>query len=54
MDAVSPVDVAAGSFEDISPNIPDMRAALKKMAPNLMAYVVTRLDVAAKAGAGCC
>ena len=54
MDADSPVDAAAGSLGDVSPKILDVRAALKTMALNLLAYVVTRLDVAVKAGAGRC
>ena len=54
MDANSTVDAAAGSLEDVSPRIPDVRAALNMMALNLLAYVAIRLDVAAKAGAGCC
>ena len=54
MDADRSVDTAAGSLEDVSPKIPDVRAALKTMALNLLAYVVIRLDVAAKAGAGRC
>ena len=51
MDAVSPVNAAAGSLEDVSPKIPDVRAGLKIMTLNLLMYVVIRLDVAAKAGA---
>ena len=51
MDADSPVDAAAGSLEDV---IPEVRAALKTMTVNILAYVVIRLDVAAKAGAGHC
>ena len=54
MDADSPVVAAAGSLEDVSPKIPDVRAALKTMALNLLAYVVIRLDVSTKAGAGRC
>ena len=54
MDADSPVDTAVDSLEDVSPNIPDVRAALKTIALNLMVYVVIPLDVAAKAGAGRC
>ena len=53
-DADSPVDAAARSFEDVSPKIPDVRAALKTMALNLLACVAIQLDVAAKAGAGRC
>ena len=52
MDANSPVDTVAGSLEDVSPKTPDVRAGLKTMALNLLAYVVIRLDVAAKTGAG--
>ena len=52
MDADSPVDAAAGSLEDVSPKISDVRAALKMMALNILAYVLVRLDVAAKAGTG--
>ena len=54
MDTDSPVDADAGSLEDVSPKIPDVLAALKTIALNLLAYVTIRLDVAAKAGAGCC
>ena len=54
MDADNPVDAAAGSLEDVSSKIPDVRAALKTMALNLLAYVEIRLDVAVKAGAGRC
>ena len=54
MDADNPVDAAAGSLEDASSKIPDVHAALKTMALYLLAYVVIRLDVAAKAGAGRC
>ena len=54
MDTDSPVDTAADSLEDVSPKISDERAALKTMALALLAYVVIRLDVAAKAGASCC
>ena len=54
MGSDSPVDATAGSLEDVSPKILDVRAALKTMAFNLLAYVAIRLDVAAKAGAGCC
>ena len=54
MDAGSPVDAAAGFLGDISSKIPDVCAALKTMALNLLARVVIRLDVAAKAGAGRC
>ena len=54
MGADSPVDAAEGSLEDVSPKISDVRAALGTMALNLSAYVVIRLDVAAKAGAGRC
>ena len=54
MDANSPADAAADSLEDNSPRIPDVRAALITMALNLLAYVVIRLNVAAKAGAGRC
>ena len=54
MHADSLVDAAAGSLEDVSQKVSDVRAALKTMALNLMAYVVIRLDVAAKAGAGRC
>ena len=53
MDADSPVDAAAGSLE-VSPKLHDVRAALKTMALKLLAYVVIRLDVAAKAGMGRC
>ena len=42
VDAVSPVDTAAGSLEDVSPKIPDVRAALKTVALNLLTYVVIR------------
>ena len=52
MDADSPVDAAADSLKDISPKIPDVCSALKAMSLHLLAYVVIRLDVAAKAGAG--
>ena len=54
MDADSPVGAAAGSLEDVSLKIPDVRAALKTMYLNLLAYVVIRLDVAVQAGTGCC
>ena len=54
MDADSSVDTAADSLEDVSSKIPNVRAALKTMALNLLAYVVIQLDVAAKAGAGRC
>ena len=54
MDAVGPVDAAAGSLDDVSPKISDVRAALKTMVLTLLAYVVLRLDVAAKAGACRC
>ena len=54
MDADSPLDAAAGSLKDVSPKIPDVRAARKTMALNILAYVVIRLDVAAKAGADRC
>ena len=47
-------DAGAGSLEDVPPTTPDMRAALKTIDPNLLAYVVIRLDVAAKAGVGRC
>ena len=54
VDADSPVDAAAGSLEDVSLKILDVRAALKTMALNILAYyVVIRLDVVAKARAGC-
>ena len=49
MDADSPVDATAGSLEDVSPKTPDVRAAPRPMALNLLAYVVIRFDVAAKA-----
>ena len=52
VNADSPVDAAAGSLENVAPKIPDVRAALKTMALTLLAYMVIRLDVAAKAGAG--
>ena len=52
MDADSPRDAAAGSLENVSRKIPDVRAALKTMALNLLVYVVIWLDVASKAGAG--
>ena len=48
------MDAAAYSLEDVSPKIPDVRATLKMMALNLLAHVVIRLGVAAKAGAGRC
>ena len=48
------IKIVAGSLKDVSPNISDARNALKTTAPNLLAYVVIRLDVAAKAGAGRC
>ena len=48
MDADIPVDVAAGSLEDVSPKILDGRAALKTIALDLLAYAVIRLGVAAK------
>ena len=54
MDADSPVDAAADSLEDVFPKIPDLHAALKAMALNLLASVVIRLDVGVKAGAGRC
>ena len=54
VDADSPVDAATGSLEDVFPKISNVCAALKMMALNLLAYVVIRLDVAAKAGAGHC
>ena len=54
MNADSPVDAAAGSFEVVSPKIPDVRAVLKAMALNLLIYVIIRLDVATKTGAGRC
>ena len=54
MDADSPVDTAAGSLEDVSSKISGVRAALKSMALNLLAYVAIRLDVAVKAGPGRC
>ena len=54
MDVDSLVDAAASSLEDVSPTIPDVQAALRMMGLNLLAYVVIRLDVAAKAGAGRC
>ena len=54
MNADSPVDAAAGSLEDVSSKIPDVHAALKTMALNLLAYVVIQLDLAAKAGADRC
>ena len=54
MDVDSPVDATAGSLEDVSPKILDVRAALKAIALNRLADVVIRLDVAAKAGAGRC
>ena len=54
MDADSPVDAAAGSLEDVFPKMPDVRAALKTIALNLLAYVMIRLDVAAKAGVDRC
>ena len=54
MDADSPVDTAAGSLGDVSPKIPDVRAALKTMSLNVLAYVVIRIDGAAKASTGHC
>ena len=55
---------AAGSLEDVSSKIPDVRTVLKTIMAlnlslltrvhNLLAYVVIRFDVAAKAGAGRC
>ena len=45
---------AAGSLKDVSSKIPDVRAALKTISLDLLVYVVIRLDVAAKAGPGCC
>ena len=54
MDVDSTIVAAAGSLEDVSLNIPDVRAALETMALNLLAYVAIRLDVAAKAGEGRC
>ena len=54
MDADSPVEAAAGSLEDVSSKVPNVRGALKTMALKLLAYVVIRLDMAAKAGAGRC
>ena len=54
MNADSPVDAAAGSLENVAPKIPDVRTALKTMSLTLLAYMVIRLDVAAKAGAGHC
>ena len=60
VDIDSPLDAAAGSLEDVSPKIPDVRAALTTMAPNvslssrahnILACVVIRLDVATNAGA---
>ena len=54
MEADSPVNAAAGSLDGVSPKISDVRAALKTMALNLLAYVMIRLDVAAKAGASPC
>ena len=46
------MDAVAGSLEDASPKNPDVHAALKTFALNLMVYVVKRYDVAAKTGAG--
>ena len=54
MNADSPVGAAADSLKDASPKIPDERAALKTIALILLAHLAIRLDVAAKAGAGCC
>ena len=55
MDAVGPVNAAAGPLAEVSPKISDVRAALKRMVLTLLlAYVVLRLDVAAKAGACRC
>ena len=54
MNTDSPMDAAPGSSENVFPKITDVRAALKMMALNLLTYVVIRLDVAAKAGAGRC
>ena len=48
MDADSSVDAAAGSLKDVSSKIPDVRAALKTTTLALLAYVVIRLDVAAR------
>ena len=48
------MDPTADSHEDVSPQIPDVRAALKTMTLDLLAYVVIRLAVAAKAGASRC
>ena len=54
MDADSLVGAAAGSLEDVSPKIRDVRAALNTVVLNLLAHVLIRLDVAAKAGASRC
>ena len=54
MDTDSLVDAAAGSLGDVSPKIPDVRAALKTMYLKLLEYVVIRIDMAAKASTGHC